>query len=258
MPGPFTEDAVFRGKIKVFQPPRGRGYRFSVDSVLLGHFASRRRARSAVDLGAGCGVVGFILLHAQVARKTFFVELDPVLAEACRLGIEANGFGGRADVVEADIRQAGWRRNIGKADLVVSNPPYGKKGSGRVSASASVAAARHEVTMEVHDVLRCAPQILEPAGRLCVIVPPERLGDIFAAAGTFGMNFVRLRFVHPKPDRPAGGVLAELKPAAGRATSIQVLPPLVVHNEDNTYTGELARILEGDLRPATTGCSADP
>jgi tRNA1Val (adenine37-N6)-methyltransferase len=241
----LTRDSIFRGRMTVIQPGRGRGYRFSVDSVLLGRFASLKRARRAVDLGAGSGIVGFILLHLGSASRVTFVERHGLLLRACREGIRDNGFGDRAEVLRADVRKKAWVSKIGVADLVVCNPPYRRSGSGWVSPRIEVASARHEVTMELGHVLRRSSEILGTRGRLCLIIPPDRLEELLVQGSAAGFRALALRFVHTKPSRPAKAVLVELRPRAGRATCPVIQPPLIVMNEDSTYTAEAQGILDG-------------
>lgn len=245
MSGDLTRDSIFRGDLTIYQPAKGCGYRFSVDSVLLGHFASSRKARRGVDLGAGSGIVGFILLHARSALRVFFVERDDVLLRACREGVAANGFADRAEVVGADIRKRSWVLKIGAADLVVCNPPYRRSGSGWVSPRRAVASARHEVTLDLGHVMGRASELLKSGGRLCLVLPPERLEELFGEGRAAGFRVLRMRFVHTKPSRPAKTVLVELRPHAGRSTSPVIQPPLVVMNENSAYTPEMQVILEG-------------
>ncbi len=244
----FTEDSIFRGAIKVFQPRRGEGYRTTVDSVLLGYFASGRRVKAAVDIGAGCGIVGLILIHSGAAGSAVFVERDRSLAAACRLGIEANGFGDRAEVVQTDINQHGWLKKLENVGLIVSNPPYRTCGSGIVSSSENVAAAKHEIAMTIDDVVKCSARVLGSRGRLCMIAAPERLDDVFRSAETRRMNVLRVRFVHAKPDRDAGSVLLELKPVSGKNTKMKVLEPLIINNEDGSNRPEMADLFDGKIR----------
>src|ERR1700738_5195756 len=54
-----TFDSILGGALRLYQPRRG--YRFSVEAVLLARFAAARPARGVLDLGAGCG--GVVLVH---------------------------------------------------------------------------------------------------------------------------------------------------------------------------------------------------
>lgn len=253
MPEGFTEDTLFKGGLRLFQPPRGEGYRFTVDSVLLARFAAEGGGvDAAVDLGAGCGVVGLALLRLGAARRVVLVERDALLARACALGIEANGFAARAGVIVADVRERGWRGGAGKARLVVANPPYHRRGTGRLPGVEEVARARHELTMTVGDAIGCGAALLGRGGRIVLVMPPGRLADALAHAASLGLRPLRLRFVHPKLDREAGSVLVDLRRSSGKRTQARVLPPLVVHAPGGAYTPEAAAMID-DARAASSG-----
>src|SRR3990172_2276665 len=116
--------------LRVHQPEKG--YRFSIDSVLLADFAAPYCGRSALDLGTGSGVVLLLLAcRNDVLRKGVGVEIQPQLWEfACR-NIGENGFGGRLSAVLGDFRDDIPGLSPRSVDLVVSNPPYRKIGEGR-------------------------------------------------------------------------------------------------------------------------------
>jgi len=230
----------------LFQPVRGLGYRFAIDSVLLGYFASKRSYNSVADLGAGCGVVGFILLWAKKVKKAVFVEKDKYLIEACRRGVEINGFSDIAEVVEADLRER-LPGDIGKFDLVVSNPPYRRKGLGRVSESNAVAVAKHELEMSIGDLLQRVSEIILPGGRFCAIFPSFRVEEVLKETAKRGIKPVCLRFVHSLIDRPANAFLGEFKSGTKRNTVTEILPPLIIHERDGSYTEEVACLLDGNL-----------
>ena len=63
-----TLDSVCGGEVKVLQ--RRRGYRFTLDPVLLTHFAvfeaGAVRGR-LMDLGTGCGIIPLILDRGEAA-----------------------------------------------------------------------------------------------------------------------------------------------------------------------------------------------
>jgi len=238
----WTRDGVFHGSVTVFQPRDG--YRFSVDSVLLGEFASSGRARRAVDLGAGSGVIGFILLHRGGAREVVGVERDPVLAACARRGASENGWDRIYTLLQEDLRYREWRDERGSADLVVSNPPYFRADTGRTSPDPGRARARHETTCTLEDVIAAAADLLRPKGRLCLVVPPTRLEEAVGLSASRDLRLSRLRPVLPGSSKDARMVLLEAR-LAGSPEGCHVEPPLVMHDETGDYTSEAASILSG-------------
>ncbi|MBW2262737.1 MAG: methyltransferase [Deltaproteobacteria bacterium] len=240
----LTRDGLFHGRLTVLQPERG--YRFAVDSVLLGAFSSSIRSETCVDLGSGCGVVGFILLGRGRVQRVVGVELDPVLASASSEGARENAFDDRYRVIEGDLREAGWRVEVGKVGLVVTNPPYHVTGKGRTSPDEGRARGRHDATCTLDDVLDAASSLLEPRGRLCVVLPPERMGEFLAGASARGLFASRLRPVYSKPGRPSRMVLLEVRTGAG-SSGLVLETPLLLHDVQGEYTLEARDILAGKL-----------
>lgn len=245
----FTHDAILKGRVHVFQPEKRRGYRFNIDSILLAHFvcttAGSSDRRVVIDAGAGCGVIGFILLFHKIAGRVIFVEKNEELVECCQLGVEENGFAERARVVKADIRR--MKEIDEKVDFVVSNPPFYTKGTGRLSRLKTVASAKHEVDMTVEDLFRFSRRVLPSSGRVFIIFPARRIFSIVDYAGVNGFCLLRLQFVHPRIDKNANNGLAEFKVCSGRMTEPVVLPPRIVHNEDGSYCEHIGSFLKGIL-----------
>ena len=48
-----TVDAILDGRLRIIQ--KKRGYRFSLDALLLAHFAALREGDDLIDLGTGAG-----------------------------------------------------------------------------------------------------------------------------------------------------------------------------------------------------------
>jgi len=68
-------DELFDGRIRIIQ--KKAGYRFSLDAVLLAHFAARIPAASVIDLGTGSGIVPLILARKSASAKITGVEVQP-------------------------------------------------------------------------------------------------------------------------------------------------------------------------------------
>src|SRR6202030_4401649 len=66
-----TLDSILGGALCLYQPRRG--YRFSVEAVLLARFAAARPTARVLELGAGCGVVALIVAACVRPREVVAV-----------------------------------------------------------------------------------------------------------------------------------------------------------------------------------------
>ena len=231
--------------LRVHQPERG--YRFSIDSVLLADFAAPYCGRSALDLGTGSGIVLLLLASRNdVLRKGVGVEIQPQLWEfACR-NIGENGFGGRLSAVLGDFRDDIPGLSPRSVDLVVSNPPYRKIGEGRRNPDPRKEIARHEVACTMADVYAAAERYLSPRGRFAMVCPSYRIPEMFALGIATGIQPETVRFIHPHADEPANRVL--VAGSRRKAAEPAILPPLVVYSARGQYHPEVGRIFEGFFR----------
>lgn len=211
-------------------------FRFSLDAVLLAHFATVRRGARAADLGAGTGAVGLFLLSRGAAAVSG-VELNPRIARMAERTAALNGLSDRMRIICTDVNQIRAHCSAGAFDLVTSNPPYRLASAGRISSTAGVAMARHETTAGLREFVQAAAFLLRNRGRLAMIHLPERLTDIFIEMRNAGLEPKRLRFVHPFSDREPRMVLIES--VKGARAALSVLPPLVVYQSDGVYHPEV-------------------
>ncbi len=238
------KDHALSGRLSLWQPRHG--YRFSVDALLLASFAQGADPAwrgAVVDLGAGCGVVGLALAARLPGARVILVELQPRLARICRVNVQENGMADRVEVVEGDLRSLKGHLEGDCADLVVSNPPFRPAGSGRHSPNRERAVANMELEVTLPVLMASAARLLRPRGYLAVIYPAERCVEVCDAMAHHGLRPVRLRPVHPLPDRTARRVL--LLGRKGVSDPLVLEPPLVIHGSEGVYTAETARILEG-------------
>jgi len=87
----FTVEPTFHKGLLVAQPVRG--YRFSMDSVLLPHLIEGRFV-TAVELGAGCGIMALQLFAHGKTTLLHLAESNPLLFEALRLTTAINALDG--------------------------------------------------------------------------------------------------------------------------------------------------------------------
>jgi len=212
-------------------------FRFSLDAVLLAHFATVRNGMKAADLGAGTGAVGLFLLARGVASISG-LELNPRLADAATRTAALNGLSERLTITCGNVTQISSCYAAGSFDLVAVNPPYRLPSAGRVSLLAGVAMARHETAAGLRDFVQAAAFLLRNRGRMAMIHLPERLVDLCMELRDAGLEPKRLRFVHPFSDAAPRMVLVESVKGAARG-GLSVIPPLVVYQARQEYHPEI-------------------
>jgi tRNA1Val (adenine37-N6)-methyltransferase len=227
-----TFDTLLRGRVGLYQP--ARGFRTSLDPIWLASFVAPPFGRF-VDLGCGTGAVSFLLLARDPASVGLGVELQPRLAALAERGAARNGLGDRFRLHLGDVRAL---PELGRFDLVVTNPPYRPLGSGVLPPDEERSIANHEVTLTMAGWLDAAAALLAPAGRLAAILPAGRQAELQAGLAIRGLVATRARLVIPQAGEAASRVLVE----ARRAGTLVVEPPLLVH-EGGGFTAEMRRIM---------------
>lgn len=236
--GEETVDELRRHGLRVIQPRHG--YRFSLDPLLLCDFVAIREGEEGVDLGTGCGVIPLILVRSAEGVRMSGVESQEAMADLATRNVEMNGLSDRVSVRHSDVLQVKGLFRPSSFDLVVSNPPYRKRGSGRVSPKQGRDEARHESTASLPDFLAAAKYLVKLTGRICFIFHPSRLTEFLAEAAGLKLAVVRLRMVHGSAESEARMFLVEM--VKGRKADTRVLPPLFVYDSDGEYSVEMERI----------------
>ncbi len=223
---------------------RQDSFRFTLDAVVLAHFATVKRHGMAVDLGTGTGVIA-MLLCARGATRVEAVELAIDMADLAARNMALNGLTDKIAVKQGDLRQIKGILPAGVFDLVVSNPPYRPVGGGFLNASDKVATARHEMTATLADVIGAARYLVKYRGRFAMVHLPERLTDILVCMREHGIEPKRLRLVQSAVHKKPNMVLVE--GIRGAKAGLEVLPPLIVYEADGTYQREIAQWYQGGI-----------
>jgi tRNA1(Val) A37 N6-methylase TrmN6 len=235
-----TLDTLFGGRLKIFQ--KKQGYRFSIDALLLAHFAEPDPDDRIIDLGTGCGIVPLILFFRKKLKKITGVEVQPSLADLARRNAVLNRCSSRFQVWQDDLRKLEQRVKRETFNLVLTNPPYRKVGSGRINPHTEKAVARHEIQATLEEVLQAAHYLLKDKGRLDMIYPASRMADLVSGLSKHRLESKRLQFVHSHENDEARLVLVEaLK--EGHA-QVKVLPPFFLYDSHRNYTPAARELFE--------------
>ncbi|MDJ0611797.1 MAG: methyltransferase [Kiloniellales bacterium] len=237
-PGATTLDFLLDGRVRLRQP--ARGYRAAIDPVLLAASVEAGAGESLLDLGCGVGAAALCLLAREPEVRVAGLEVQGALAALARANAEENGFAGRFEVVEGDLREAADHFPPEGFDRVLMNPPYLGCASGRPSKLASRDLAQREGETGLAHWLAAARQWLRPKGTLNVIYRADRLADLLAGlAPAFGG--IRLFPLWPAEGRPAKRIIVAAR--KGVAAPGGVSCGLVLHRGDGAYTAAAEAVL---------------
>lgn len=234
-----TLDTFYRGRILVLQ--KKKGYRFAVDAPLLADFIRTRRNDELLELGTGNGIIALLLTVRPLAHITA-IEIQETLADLAGRNVGINGMDEKITIINGDFKTYHRRK---KFDIVFSNPPYIRKTSGYLSATAEKSFAKHELKCDILEVMHTTARLLKKDGRAYFIYPSQRQTDLREAAEKHGLRLYALRFVHPRKQAAANRFLAECGFVAREA---RVLPPLVLYDDRGKLTSEARKIFEGRAR----------
>lgn len=218
-----TLDELREYELRIIQPRSG--YRFSVDPLLLCRFSGKAEGR-IIDLGTGSGIMALVMARLVTTAQVVGVENSLEAVGLARRNILLNNLSDRVEIVAADILDLKQHVPVSTFNLVLANPPYRPRGTGRISRIPGRDTARHESTATLSDFLAIAKYLVNPSGRICFIYHVSRLAELLTEATALKLCLLRLQFVHGSPDDPARMVMLEF--VKSRRGEVQVMPPLFV------------------------------
>lgn len=244
-------DSFHAGGFEALQPTSG-GHRSGMDALLLAACVPDVDRGIVADLGAGAGVAGFAALNLNPNLELVTAEIDPDLAnlQVESLGLTANRhFDDRVTVLTADVTKTGTARletglTDNMVDHVIMNPPYNSPNYRKpTDASKTVAHIMAEGGLDAW--FRTAAAITRPGGTFSVIYRTENLPTILACAqGRFGG--LAILPIHSRANEPAKRVI--VKALRGSRAPMTIVPGLVIHNDDGSFTPIADAVFKGKQR----------
>jgi tRNA1Val (adenine37-N6)-methyltransferase len=249
-PGPDeTLDAIGTSGVRVLQ--RREGYRFNLDAVLLAHFAATEGAPQGrvLELGAGSGVVSFLLARQFHRGPVDALELQPAVYARLVRNVALNGLEGQVHPLLGDLREARTLLPPGGHVLVVSNPPFRRAGAGMPSPDPERALSKEERACDAASVVAAARHALAPGGGVSLVYPAARLTEVLGLLTAARLFPRALRLVHARVEAPATRFLVYALRDQDRGLAVR--PPLIVHGEGpGGYGPEVAALMD----PPRTAC----
>jgi tRNA1Val (adenine37-N6)-methyltransferase len=221
-----TLDILCNEHLRIIQ--KKHGYRFSIDAILLAAFVRLRKHERLLDIGSGCGIIPIYIARKGYTNDMTGVELQRDLFDAAQKNRVINRCEDHVRFINADITSAIRDMKRNPFQVIVSNPPYTRRRSGRTCPNESRYLARYEDKLDIDALTSAASALLSKKGRFYVIYPAHRLGELAHTAQSKKLALKRLRIVYPRQNEKANLVLAEFLKDGGAGVTIE--EPLYVYN----------------------------
>jgi len=233
-------DQLFSENVKVIQSKKVFSY--SIDSVLLVKFLKLPTKNGKIlDLCAGNGAVG--LFASQFTKVAIVqIELQERLADMARRSIKLNNLERQITMFNIDLKEARHFFDHDSFSHILCNPPYFKYlDTSKKNPNEHFAIARHEISATLADTVEITRFLLKDKGHFAMVHRPDRFLEILEIFKKNRITPKRLQFIYPKNHKVANTLLIEgIK--NGKDYGLKILPPLIVHDEDGSYSEEVKKI----------------
>lgn len=224
-------------KIKLFQ--RKDMFCVSLDTILLSNFIKiKPSTKVIIDFGTNNAAIP-IILAAKFQGKIIGIEIQKAAVDIALENVKLNDLENRITIIHEDIKIYAQKTKE-KVELIVCNPPFfpiSKKS--KVKTQPLKIPARHEVYINLEEIIASASKLLKDKGRLVIVNSVERINETLLLLKKYQITPKKLQIVYPKINQAANVFLIEAGFLAKEG--MIVLPPLICHNKNNTYVDEIAK-----------------
>ncbi len=201
-------------------PDRDPGAPVTTDTLLLASYISVPRGSTIIELGCGSG--GVIEAASRRNPGCRWIGVDsrtPPLREMM-VSLERRRKVDDVQCVCCNVEDVPMAFSEAVADSVITNPPFGTLGRGRVSPDQDRALSRSGSDMLLHHFIRAAAHLLPSGGEFIIVGRPCMLPEILLGCSAWGLGPVRLQPVG-QPDRPAVHILLSCAKGSGAGLIIE-------------------------------------
>ena len=235
-------DLVYFKDLKIVQ--NKNYFNFSLDSVLLPSFVEiTPNTKMILDLCTGNAPVPLIL-STKTRAKIIGVELQEEIYDLAKESVELNNID-NIELLNIDAKDVINKYETDTFDIITCNPPYFKYDNTSIINENDVKSiARHEISITLDDIIKTSKKLLKNGGSLSLVHRTDRLIEIIELMKKNNIEPKRIRFIYPKKDKESNLVLIDGR--KNGKVGLKLLSPLIVHNEDGSYTDEVLRMFGRD------------
>lgn len=214
---------------------------FGIDSVLLVNFAKNiKNDADVLDLGTGTGIIPILLSGKTNLKKAIAVEVQENVADMAKRSVKLNDLENKIEIVCDNVINLSEKYKNNKFDVIITNPPYKRKGDGVINEVEEKLISRHEIKANLEDFIKTASTLLKDKGEFYIVHRPERLVDILDLMRKYKIEPKVLRMVYSSVEKPPKLVL--IKGVRNAKSFLKIEKNLYIYDNNGKYTKEIEDI----------------
>ena len=160
-----------------------KGLKITQDAILLSKFIKKyfdakyknlKEKKTFLEIGAGQGIISLLLSELDIISQIFAVEIQKDIFEILKKNVDINSLDEKIIPVNENIK------NIkSEYDFIFSNPPYKKINSGKMPENELEKISKYEILLTLEELILEIKRLLKNYGEFFIIVPNNRLNDVF-------------------------------------------------------------------------------
>lgn len=174
-----------------------KGLKITEDAILLSKFIklyfntrykNSKKKKIFLEIGAGQGIISLLMSELNIVSKIFAVEIQKDVFKTLKKNIEINCLEKKIIPINENIK------NIkGEYDFIFSNPPYKKTNSGKMPENELEKISKYEILLTLEELILKIKKLLKNYGEFFLIVPSDRLNDVFRYIYNNNMNILSIK-----------------------------------------------------------------
>ena len=171
------------------------GLKITQDAILLSKFIKKyfnikyknKKKKTILEIGAGQGIITLLLSETEIFEKIFAVEIQKDVFKGLKKNVKINNLEKKITIINKNIKEV-----KGEYDFIFSNPPYKKVNSGKLPENKIEQISKYEILLRLEELFYEIKRLLKNYGEFFVIVPDDRLNDVFRYIYENNMNILSI------------------------------------------------------------------
>lgn len=204
---------------------------------MIPRFCVLKNNMKIIDFCTGNAPIPMIL-STLTDSNIIGVELQKEIYNLAVQSIKINNLEDRITLLNMNVLDIFNVYETDSFDLITCNPPYFRVNEfSNLNNNMIKSIARHKIEIKLEDICRISKKLLKNNGSLVLVHRTDRLSEIINMLLKYNLQPKRIRFLYPKELENSNLVLIDARKNGN--VGLKVLPPLICHNMDGSYTKEV-------------------